>query len=106
LVDNHSDFWNYLIPLLKNNQETALYLSPARYVIWIFGGVHATARAIQRSPSSVVRWKTPVSKRGCGGRIPSTVQYLILEIARVRKLDIRPEDLLAGRHIPKSEIEE
>ena len=74
-------------------------LNPAEYVILVFGGVNATARALNRSPGSVSMWRAPKSKKGLGGRIPSQAQLLILKKAKQLKLDITPDDLIDGRTI-------
>ena len=71
-----------------------MQLSPAEYVIHVFGGISATARAIGRSKMAVSYWKTQ-SK----GRVPGPSQALVLAAARKKKLDITPEDLIRGRRI-------
>ena len=67
---------------------------PAHYVIHIFGGVRATARAIGRDPGAIVRWKYT-------GQVPSVAQRLILNVAKKRRLDITPNDLAYGRKLDK-----
>lgn len=76
-------------------------LSPAEYVIRVFGGVRATARAIGRSPASVSKWRTGRTRRGTGGRVPSVAAAIILGVAKDRGLDITPYDLLCGRPVTK-----
>ena len=76
-------------------------MSPAEYVIYVFGGVRKTARAIGRSPTTVSKWPKPNNKKGSDGRVPGTAQAIVLEIAKKMKLDIKPEDLLYGRKVKK-----
>lgn len=71
-------------------------LTPADYVIKQFGGVRATARAIGRTPSSISKWRTRISKQGIKGGIPSSVQSVILKQAKKLKLNIQPHDLIGG----------
>lgn len=74
-------------------------LSPAEYVIRVFGSVRETARAVDRDESCVSRWKAPKSKGGTGGKIPGPVQDTILKKARRKNLDITPHDLVYGREV-------
>lgn len=67
-------------------------MNPASYVIKTLGGVRATARILNRAPSTVHRWK-----KSRAGQIPSSIQSKILEIARRRGLPITAEDLIRGR---------
>lgn len=76
-----------------------MQLSPAEYVISIFKGVRATARAIGRAPASVSNWRRSVKEGGTGGQIPSAAQRKILQLARIHKLDITPNDLAFGRDV-------
>ena len=76
-----------------------MHLRPADYVIYVFGGVRATSRAIGRSASSVSRWQTYKNRDGLGGTIPSAIQGIILERASELKLDISADDLIHGREI-------
>lgn len=71
-----------------------MLMSPAHYVIHIFGGVRATARAIGRSPGAIVRWKV-------SGQVPSLAQRAILKVAKTNKLNITPDDLAYGRRFNK-----
>jgi len=73
-------------------------LSPAEYVIQVFGGVRATARAIGRSPSSISKWQKPRSQGGSDGCVPNAAQRIILEQAKKQGLDITPGDLIYGRN--------
>ena len=72
-------------------------MSPADIVITAFGGVNDTAKALNRDPSTVSRWRLSKEHKGCGGSIPSGVQRVILEEAKKRGLDITPNDLIYGR---------
>lgn len=69
-------------------------MTPAEKVIEALGGVRATARALSLNSSSVSRWRTPVDRRGLGGRVPSVHQSTILKLARERGLSLRAEDLI------------
>ena len=76
-----------------------MLLKPAEYVIQIFGGVRATARAVGRTPGSVCLWHRPRKSRGSAGNIPSAAQRIILIVAKRRRLDITPADLMYGRRV-------
>jgi hypothetical protein len=78
-----------------------MYLSPAEYVVRIFGGVRRTAAEIGRSPAAVSKWSKPIENHGCGGKVPRLAQETIMHIAKLRKLDITPSDLMYGRSIKK-----
>lgn len=69
-------------------------LSPAEYVIMIFGGVRATAREIGYSPSAISKWRHQGK-----GNIPNSVKLLIYNIAQNKGYDITAEDLLIGRDV-------
>ncbi len=74
-----------------------IYLSAADYVIQVFGGVRATARAIGRAPTTVSKWHNRKYKN-CG-KIPTSAMQLILTIAENRGLDITADDLIRGREV-------
>jgi len=74
-------------------------LTPAEYVIHVFGGVRATALAIGRNASSVCKWTKSKAKHGLDGKIPSSLQKTVLEVAKKRKLDIKAQDLIYGRRV-------
>lgn len=77
-----------------------IQLTPAEYVIEVFGGVREASRAIGRSPSAVSRWQTSKDRGGCDGGIPRVAQNLILKVAKLRgDIDITSSDLLEGRKI-------
>jgi hypothetical protein len=68
--------------------------TPADRCIEAFGGVRALARALDRNPSSVVRWRKPKDEGGSNGAIPSNLQGLILSIAHARGLPLTAEDMI------------
>lgn len=72
-------------------------MTPAEYVITVFGGVRAVARAIDQSPSSVSRWRKPRNEKGCDGEIPRGARKPILKAARESGLDVTSHDLDFGR---------
>lgn len=74
-------------------------IRPADYVIQIFGGVRATARAVGRSAPSICKWRQSRSRGGTGGNIPNAAQMRILKIAARLNLDITPSDLIWGRRV-------
>lgn len=80
-------------------------ISPAEHTIKQFGGVRALARALGRYPSTISRWQKSRDVDGCEGRVPTSVQRKILEIARERGLDITPNDLVLGRASSPTESE-
>lgn len=80
-----------------SNSEDHVLLNPAEYIIRVFKGVRATGRAVGRAPGNVSKWRK-------SGRIPSAVQEKILEVAKEKKLDIRPGDLVAGREVAKAAL--
>ena len=74
---------------LKISPET-----PADKAITAFGGVRALARALERNPSSVVRWRKPKDEGGSAGAVPSALQGRILAIAEARGLSLTAEDMI------------
>lgn len=46
-------------------------MSPADYVISVFSGVRATARALDCDHSTISRWRKARSEGGTGGEIPT-----------------------------------
>lgn len=69
-----------------------MILTPAEYIIEKFGGVRATARALNRNASSVSRWQKT-------GLIPSGLHSLILIKAKEMRLNIRPAHLIFGAKV-------
>lgn len=80
-------------------KKKSQHLSPAEYVIHVFRGVRATARAIGRSPSSISKWTSPRDTQGRGGSVPGSVQKTILAKAKELDLDITADDLIFGRDV-------
>lgn len=80
-------------------------LSPAQYVIHVFGTQTALAKAIRRSQGSVNRWVASKYRGGTGGLIPTEAQQAILRAAQRKGLDIQPGDLVVGRTIEKAEYD-
>ena len=68
--------------------------TPADRCIEAFGGVRALARALERNPSSVVRWRKPKDEGGSAGAVSSALQGRILAIAQARGLSLTAEDLI------------
>jgi hypothetical protein len=76
-----------------------MHLTPAQYVIKVFKGVRATARALGRSPSSVSKWTKSRELRGTGGEIPRGALGPLLSKAKELGLDLNAQDLLLGREV-------
>ena len=76
-------------------------MSPAEYIIKIFGGVRATARALNRSPSTVSKWRKPRKEGGTGGQIPTLIQWQVLKLARRQQLPITADDIVHGRVVKR-----
>jgi len=68
------------------------HLSPADYVIKVFGGCIRVAEAVglHRSAPSVWRHR---------GEIPTSKMAALLDVARRRGLDLTAEDLIQGRDV-------
>jgi hypothetical protein len=76
-----------------------MHLNPAQYVVHCFGGVRKAGIALGRTASAISKWNKSDKNFGCGGRIPSRMQEVILEVARIKKLDITAQDLVLGREV-------
>lgn len=76
-----------------------MILTPAAYVIYVLGGVNATARAVSRSPAAVSKWTSPRNRKGTDGEVPRHARKLILRYAKRHGLDITPNDLEFGRRV-------
>lgn len=74
-------------------------ITPAAYVISLFGGIRPLARDLDVEPSTVWRWKEPAAAGGSDGQIPRTMQGRLLDIAKARGLDLTAEDLIRGREV-------
>lgn len=67
-------------------------LDPAKTVIEICGGPKAVAEMVGRTENRVRRWTYPRKDRGgSDGLIPADAQVKLLEEARRRGIDLRPE---------------
>lgn len=76
--------------------KSSVFITPADRVIGAFGGVRATARALGRNPSSISRWRKSRAEGGTGGRVPSTLQSVILLGAKAAGLSLTAEDLIVA----------
>lgn len=81
-------------------------LSPAEYVVLVFGGQTATAKALRRGQATICQWLNSRQRGGTGGFIPSPAQQMILKVAKKRGLDIQPADLVVGREIKQVDLRE
>lgn len=68
--------------------------TPADKCIEAFGGIRPLARALERNPSSIVRWRKPKDEGGSNGAVPSGLQGRILAMAQERGLSLTAEDLI------------
>ena len=57
-------------------------MTPAEVVIDTFGGIRATARALDIAPSTVLRWSLPRKRGGRCGMVPQVYVSRLLEAAR------------------------
>tara|TARA_R110000796_G_scaffold6495_3_gene22987 strand:+ start:1212 stop:1424 length:213 start_codon:yes stop_codon:yes gene_type:complete len=65
-------------------------ITPVEIAITEFGGVRALARALNRDPAAVSRWKR-------SGTVPTSVQKTLLETAWDRGIKMTAHDLVFGR---------
>lgn len=72
-------------------------MTPADIVIAKFEGVRPLARLLGKDPSTIHRWKMPASKGGLDGRVPSSVQLRLLELARERGIALTADELINGK---------
>jgi len=86
-------FYATLPGMIAETKDPALE-TPADKCIDAFGGVRSLARALERNPSSVVRWRKPKDEGGSNGAVPSALQGRILAIAQARGLNLTAEDLI------------
>ena len=70
------------------------YLTPAEYVVHVFGGYQKVATAINTERSVVHHWVT--RKRG---RVPLKNFNVILTYCAAHSLDITQNDLIQGRMV-------
>lgn len=79
-------------------------LKPAEYVAHVLGGAPNAARALGLHETQYYRWLWPKSKRGTDGRIPSSFQIKIIELAKRYNLDITCEDIILGREVKEPRV--
>lgn len=75
------------------------HVSPAEYVIHVFGGVVKTARALGRAPSSISEWQPKTIGGRSSGLVPSSIQKKVLQIAKRKNLPITEIELVFGGKI-------
>ncbi len=68
-------------------------MTPAQLVIQTFGGVRATARALDRDPSAVSRWQSNILRQRKTGAVPQELHKKILRLAP----EISADELIHGR---------
>jgi hypothetical protein len=71
-----------------------MHLNPTEYFIYTFGSLKAAATSINRTSSAVCQWRNT-------GAVPSGAMREILRVAKIKGLDINPDDLLFGRKLKK-----
>jgi hypothetical protein len=71
-------------------------MRPADIVITKFGGVRPLARLLRKDPSTIHRWRMPAAKGGLDGRVPSSAQLRLIDLAKERGLTLTAEDLITG----------
>lgn len=76
--------------LCHHRGMTTQNLTPVDLVIHSFGGVRKLARAIDRDPAAISRWRK-------SGTVPTPVQRKLLELAWARGINISAHDLIFGR---------
>jgi hypothetical protein len=70
------------------------YMSPADVAIEAFGSARATAKAIGREHSSVIRWRQRKA-----GSIPGTCLKKLYQVAKERGISLNAEELILGREV-------
>lgn len=85
--------------VLADMHRKSVTLSPAQYLVKIFGGVTPMSRALGISSQRIYGWLRYRSRYGSSGRVPSHIQMLVLERAKSMGLDITEADLVVGREI-------
>jgi transposase-like protein len=71
-------------------------MKPADIVISRFGGLRPLARLMNLDPSTIYRWRAPAAKGGLDGRVPSTHQLRLLELAREKGVQLTASELIEG----------
>jgi hypothetical protein len=65
-------------------------IPPAKVVVSALGGVRAAARLLECDASTVSRWQV-------SGRVPSSWQRRVLELAWSKGIDLTAHDVIFGR---------
>lgn len=71
-------------------------MTPAELVINRFGGVRKLARLLGKDPSTIHRWKQPKERGGLDGRVPSSQQVKLLDLARAQGVALTAGELVVG----------
>lgn len=71
-------------------------MTPADIVIARFEGVRPLARLLGKDPSTIHRWRMPAAKGGLDGRVPSSAQVRLLDLAKERGISLSASDLITG----------
>jgi hypothetical protein len=66
--------------------------TPAELAINLFGGIRSLARAVDRDPAAISRWR----KRG---RIPASAQLDVLSAAEQLGIAMTADDIVRGRDV-------
>lgn len=74
-----------------------IYLSPAKLVILLFGGIRPVARIVNIAHSGVSNWQ-----KSKDGGVPRSHHITLLNIAKKRGVLLTAEDLTFGRNIQKN----
>lgn len=80
-------------------EKKGVYLSPAKLVILLFGGVRPLARLLDKAQSSVSKWQNTDD-----GGVPRKCHLKLLQIAKERGVELTPDDLVFGRTLFKNEV--
>lgn len=75
-------------------------LNPAAKIIELCGGYKVVAEMVGRDHTRVLRWTYPKDRGGTGGVIPSDIQQKLLDAARRRGVDLRPEHFFVSPDTP------
>jgi len=67
-------------------------IPPATLVVHAFGGVRSAARLLSCDASTVSRWQHT-------GRVPSSWQRRVLELAWSKGIDLTAHDVIFGREV-------
>jgi hypothetical protein len=90
--------------MMRKVHHQPMHLSPAKYVVLLFGSISATARALGRDRTAVSKWLIDTDHRGTGGKIPQPLHEAVLFTARQMGFDLTPQDLIYGREMSEREI--